>query len=114
MTKEERLLREIFGEDPDASEPEKVWLEGETKLGREKSFESHLTVGRLKQLIADRPDDSPVFIERVSDWYFEPERGWQETSVFKNLGEGHLQQFVQAYWAVCMKDDDAVYITPHY
>ena len=114
-TEAERILRQIFGEDPDGPEEVYVPVEGETKSGREKQLEYHLTVGNLKELIADRPDDAPVFIERIQDSYFESGTGWGENSAFKSLEQdGYLQQFVQAYWAVCLKDDDAVYITPHY
>ncbi len=110
MTPEEELLRAIFGE----PKP-RIVVDGETKVGRDKQHEHFLTVGKLRQLIANRPDDAPVFIERIVDSYFEPGKGWQENSAFKSIeGDGYLQQFVQAYWAVCLDDDDAVYITPHY
>jgi hypothetical protein len=110
MTPEDKLLLAIFGK-----QPRKKRNPNETKTGREKQLEHHLTVGKLRELISKLPDDAPVFIERIQDSYFKPGSGWGENSAFKDTEcSGHLSQFVQAYWALVFKKDEAVYITPHY
>jgi len=87
----------------------------ETKSGKDKQLAHYLTVGKLRELIARLSDDAPVFLERLEDSYFEPGKGWTENSAFKDMeNDGYLSQFVQAYWALVFKGDDAVYLTPHY
>jgi hypothetical protein len=112
LTEEEKLLRKIFGDGPKRRRKKNP---NETKHGRDKQLDHHLTVGKLRELIANLPEDAPVFIERLEDSYFKPGTGWGENSAFKDTeGDGHLSQFVQAYWAVVFKKDEAVYLTPHY
>lgn len=110
MTPEEDMLKAIFGELKG-----RIIHPGETPKGKDKQLDGFLTVGLLKKLVAELPDDSPVLIERICDSYFEAGKGWHENSVFKSLeNDGYLQQFMQAYWAVRIEGDDAIYITPHY
>jgi len=87
-----------------------------TVRGKDKQLPHHLTVGKLKEMIAKLPDDAPVFIERIEDSYFKAGTGWSENSAFKpwDGDASHLCQYVQAYWPITFKDDDAVYLTPHY
>jgi hypothetical protein len=110
LTEEEKILKSIFG-----TPRRRKKNPNETKCGKDKQLENYLTVGKLREVIAKLPDDAPVFIERIEDVYFDPGKGWQENSAFKDVeGDGHLSQFIQAYWPIVFKKDEAVYLTPHY
>ncbi len=94
-------------------------LEGYPIPTKEDSF--YLTVRELKKYIADLPDDSKIFVERIEDYYFKPGDGWIEHSKYKPnwLGgspapQTEKVQFIRIYSPIKYPKDKNLYLTAHY
>lgn len=76
----------------------------------------YLTVGRLKQLTADLPDDAPVYYQRLEDSYFDRDRTWASVVLDEsNYGDDSCHgDYIRPWGAFRIKDDKAVYLTAHY
>jgi len=76
----------------------------------------YLTIGELKQVIKDMPDDGIVHYERIEDFYF-TENNWNPITLNDYMWYGELREFqyVRAYEARTHKGDDKnIYLTAHY
>lgn len=73
-------------------------------------YKHFLTVGKLKQRLADLPDDTTVLIERVEDVYFE-KHGWQ-TADFHFKGDAGDSKFFQP-WSTRIHNG-ILFIVAHY
>lgn len=90
----------------------------------------YITVGELKKFIEKHniPDDAPVVVQRVEDFYFE-ENNWdvylkdgeethqlkiENNSTYEEI-EGSMAQYIPIWCCVRYKDDsDVLFLTPHY
>lgn len=87
----------------------------------------YLTVGELKEVIVDLPDDCKVYYERIQDLYFE-KNGWKATPLasdawYERAGfvnedgspcENEPGEWIDAYEAFYNKKENALKITAHY
>ncbi len=46
-------------------------------------YEFYMTVGDLKKQLEDIPDNTPVFYQRIEDWYFDEKTGSWDTKTLK-------------------------------
>jgi len=75
-------------------------------------MEHYLTVGELKKIIKNIPDDARVLYERIEDVYFQ-EHGWDGVVVYKkNDYIDQPDQYVQAFTAFL--NDEDLCITAHF
>ena len=84
-------------------------------VDREK-WSDWLTVGRLKEIIVDMPDDALVFSQRVEDKYFE-KHGWKglrrPCPEYPDDEDG--DQYLNVWYGLKYKDiDEHLYLTLHY
>ncbi len=87
----------------------------------------HLTVGDLKELIKDLPDNMPVAYQRIEDMYFE-ENGWTTNKlrwdypIFtgeydkdgKKIYVENLSEYITAFSAYKHPDEEVFVINAHY
>jgi hypothetical protein len=74
----------------------------------------YLTVGRLKELLKDYPDDALVVSQRVEDVYYE-EHGWQTIDKPDPVCLGFNQQY-SPVWGACFYEGDqnCLFLDLHY
>mgnify|MGYP001586066330 CR=1 FL=1 len=80
-----------------------------------KHADLYMTVGKLRKILEDYPDDAKVYYERIEDTYFDPGKGWDENSV-KRPSElsGEMDQFIAVWGRNKYPNDDNLYLTAHY
>ena len=75
----------------------------------------YLTVGDIRRVIADLPDDSRVFYERIEDGYFE-QHGWIPDKLIPYLdstpSDNINDEYLRAFSA--FRRDGDLHITAHY
>jgi hypothetical protein len=71
----------------------------------------YATVGRLKGLIKDLPDETPVYIERIEDFYFD-KNGW----ITYGTGNHDDSEFILAFSSFVRTQSNipGVFIHAHY
>lgn len=76
----------------------------------------YMRAGRLLELLAAVPEDTPVYYQRIDDFYFEHGSGWPEHSVMVEDDDfpNNPGQYVQAWGAWYDKEHKCVFITAHY
>lgn len=77
-------------------------------------MDHYLTVGRLREQLADLPDDMPVYYERIEDSYFE-RGGWDKTVL--NVPDDHYPEDATSQYtrAFCgFRFGENFCITAHY
>jgi len=78
-------------------------------------FEDYMTVGKLLDRLQSAPEDTPVYYQRIEDWYLQPGNGWPEHMVhvydpwLSADGEYH-----QAWGAWYDKEHEGFFITAFY
>lgn len=104
---EDDILTAIFGQD-----------KKERPAVVHPDLQDRLTVGELRRRMEGLPDDAPVYYHRIEDSYFKPGTGWSEHSVqvLDSLDNGYdeYDQYIRAFSAFRLKEQDALYITAHY
>ena len=80
-----------------------------------KDDDHYLTVGALRRVLAELPDDSRVFYERIEDVYFK-KHGWKPDKLIRTdhtEPEDNLNdEYIRAFCA--FEHDSDVHITAHY
>ena len=73
-----------------------------------------LTVGQLRQRLENLPDETPVYYERIEDYYFLPGKGWLENQKLLHNYDWPEEpsQYIRAYGA--FPRDGGFYVTAHY
>lgn len=69
----------------------------------------YLTAGALRKAISNAPDDTPVYYQRIEDFYFDG-HGW-ETKIFSHDGE---HEYIIGWAATYSKDQDCILIDATY
>jgi hypothetical protein len=91
---------------------------GKPLNGRDKQLSNFLTVGQLKALLQNYPDDAPVYMERIEDKFFTVANSeYEANSVLKPCPSypEYNDQFVQVFGIYDYDDgDDSVYLIPSY
>ena len=84
-----------------------------TKEEANKGYQHHLTVGKLKEFLykSELPNDAPVMIQRVEDFYFD-KSGWKVYEVDHSY-DG-ISHYLQPWCSFTTKEDDILFIDMHY
>lgn len=79
-------------------------------------YDYHLTVGGLRKALEGKPDNTPVYYQRIEDAYFE-KFGWQDDVVTLKENDGFLDwddEYVLAHCVVRTDQKKGFFITAHY
>ncbi len=79
------------------------------------SVDMYLTAGKLREALKDLPDDTPVYIQRIEDVYFET-HGWADTNIkIADPWAGDDSEYTRAFWGgIYLSKDDVFVIDAHY
>ena len=74
----------------------------------------YLTVGELKQYLADYPDDALVVAQRIEDVYYE-KHGWKTLNKQDNIHPEYDNHYSAVWSTVTYPDDkECFYLDLHY
>lgn len=73
-----------------------------------------MTVGDLKRLIKDFPDDAKVYYQRIEDVYFK-KHGWNNTTIERLDGDESYQgEYVWLQGFLFNRENNILYLSAHY
>ena len=76
-------------------------------------YEFYMTVGDLKKQLEGIPDNTPVYYQRIKDWYFDPKLGgWDTLSLrweYDQKTEG-----IRAFGSYFDEENNAFLLHAHY
>lgn len=80
----------------------------------EKKIEDcYLTVGELKKILINLPDDAKVYYQRIEDRYFK-KHGWTTLKKPSPDYPNEFDEWIGAWGHIEYLDDGNCYITAHY
>jgi hypothetical protein len=84
------------------------------KQNKSKMDDLYMTVGKLKKILNDYPDDAKVLYERIEDKYF-TDNGWVSEKKPDNTFEDSPDtEFIKVFGRFIYPDDKNLYLTGHY